>query len=109
MEETYRVLVRGRFGELDDAARAELLAAADDHDVISARFTAEGSLTYERSLVGFTFRYTVAASGENAERDARDEALLGAEERLTTAGYPFRDLRADATNMSAVQARRRVR
>lgn len=109
MDDTYRVLVRGRFGDLDERSRAELLADAPAHDVLSAAFTAEGTLTYDRSLLGFTFRYAVSAVGDHAERDARDEAELRAADALTAAGYPFRDLRATATRMADIAGRGRSR
>jgi hypothetical protein len=35
----YRVTVRGPFDQLTDAQRANLLAAADDHDVTRGGFT----------------------------------------------------------------------
>ena len=38
-EHTYRVLVRGRFTDLDDAGRGRLSAAADQHDMLTGGFS----------------------------------------------------------------------
>jgi len=109
MDATYRVLVRGRFGELDERARASLLDSAADHDLLKAAFTTDGTLTYDRSLLGFAFRYEVVTAGDNAERDARDEAQLRTEATMSDAGYPVRDLRVSATSMSDIPIRRKTR
>ncbi|WP_091671189.1 DUF6204 family protein [Amycolatopsis marina] len=102
----FRVLVRGRFDAPDQETRAELVAAADDHDLLRAAFTEDGTLTYERSLNGFTFRCTVTASGERAEEDARVEGELKAAEVLDNAGWPYRGLGSSATNMDDIKIRR---
>ena len=95
----WRVFVRGRFGELDEGTRDRLLADLDQHDVLAARFTPEGSLTYERMLHNFTFRIEVRDPEE-------DGALERAEARAVTvlevARIPYRDLRVSATDMASV-------
>ena len=71
----YRVIVRGRFGELDEPTRERLRAELDEHDVLVAgRFTVAGSLTYERPLRNFTMRFEVRESD-------RDAAFVEAERR----------------------------
>ncbi|MCU1374848.1 MAG: hypothetical protein JWO68_2134 [Actinomycetia bacterium] len=95
----YRVFVRGRFGPLDDETRDRLLAELDRHDVLAARFTPEGSMTYERMLFNFTFRVEVRDPDEDAAA-ARAEQLAMA--HLEREGIPYRDLRVSATDMASV-------
>ncbi|WDZ87750.1 DUF6204 family protein [Micromonospora cathayae] len=104
---SYQVIVRGKFPPLDDRQRADLLARADDHDVYQARFTEEGTLTYERSLLGFTFRCLVPATEEDGESvvTGRAEALAGAAVRGLGADY--RDLTSVATDLDSIKIRRR--
>ena len=58
-QRTYRVTVRGRFDGLDDATRARLLSEAAEHDVLVARFTDDGTLTYDQRLDAFQHRVVV--------------------------------------------------
>jgi hypothetical protein len=95
----YRVFVRGRFGELDDATRERLLAELDEHDVLAARFSREGSLTYERMLHNFTFRIEVRDPDEDAALERAEQQAIA---HLERAGIPFRDLRVSATDMASV-------
>ena len=91
----YRVTVRGQFDRLDDELRRRLVADADAdaHDTVTAgRFTEEGTVTYQRDLVGFTFRYIVLAGGPDAETDAATEGELRAIEWLERAGWPYKRL-----------------
>jgi hypothetical protein len=43
--------------------------------VTAGRFTEEGTITYQRDLVGFTFRYLIQAAGPSGESDAATAAL----------------------------------
>ena len=89
----YRVTVRGQFDGLTDDQRHRLLADADVHDTVTAgRFTEEGTVTYQRDLVGFTFRYIVAAAGPAGDSDAATEGELRAIEWLERAGWPYKRL-----------------
>ena len=89
----YRVTVRGQFDRLTDEQRERLLADADAHDTVTAgRFTEEGTVTYQRDLVGFTFRYIVDAAGPDAESDAATDGELRAIEWLERAGWPYKRL-----------------
>ncbi|SHF12820.1 DUF6204 family protein [Streptoalloteichus hindustanus] len=106
---TYRLLVRGRFDQLDEDARARLLAVADDHDSLQAAFTEEGTFTYSRELLSFTFRYLVSVSGEDTDRKAHELAKEKAVAALSEGGYGFRDLRVTGTDMTDVRIRRRGR
>jgi hypothetical protein len=89
----YRVTVRGQFDRLSDEQRQVLLAAADAHDTVTAgRFTEEGTVTYQRDLVGFTFRYIVHAAGPDGEGDAAIEGELRAVEHLEQHAWPYKHL-----------------
>jgi len=93
----YRVTVRGQFDRPDDELRRRLLADADAHDTVAAgRFTEEGTLTYQRDLVGFTFRYIVHGDGPDGPSDAAAEGELRAIDWLERAGWPYKRLAAVA-------------
>jgi hypothetical protein len=93
----YRVTIRGQFDRLSDDQRAKLLEEADAHDTVTAgRFTEDGTVTYQRDLVGFTFRYIVQAAGLTAEEDAATEGELRAIEWLDRAGWSYKRLTAIA-------------
>jgi hypothetical protein len=100
----FRVIVRGAFAGLDADQRAALLANADAHDPIrTARFDEVGTVTYERSLNFFTFRYQLR-SNEEAAADARAAVIATAEQRATAylaeAGWGHGPLRSVATDMA---------
>lgn len=105
----YQVIVYGTFATLDDDQRAELLAMADDHDLLRSKFTEEGTVTYERSLRTFTFRCVVQADAE----DTIGEVVAGAEELATVAvrdlGADVRDLRSVCTDLDTIKVKRRGR
>jgi hypothetical protein len=96
----FRVIVRGRFVELDEPTRDRLRAELDQHDVLVAgRFTAEGSLTYERPLRNFTMRFEV--------REPDQEAAFAEAERRTVAhlehaALPHRIDRVVGSDMASV-------
>lgn len=107
-EHTYRILVRGRFTDLDDAGRARLLAAADEHDMLAnGGFSEGGALTYDRSLDFFSFRVQLRAEVEATDRAVRDRGLVLAARAVDELGVDFRDLRASATDMDLIKVRRR--
>ncbi len=101
-----RVTVRGQFDRPDAATRAELVAAAEDHDALLARFTPEGTFTYDRALTVFSFRYEVRTRTDDGTDPAtgRDDALAIGLERATAflaeAGIPAKRLRAEGTDMA---------
>ncbi len=87
--------------------RANLRAAAPDHEIFKSAYTREGTLTYEPNLVAFSFRYEVreaddALSGAEAERAVIDAAKAQARASLEVMGVEHRHLRATATNMADV-------
>ena len=101
----FRVVVRGHFHDLDDAARALLLAELDDHDIFKASYTADGSFTYESNLVAFSFRYEVRERDDvaaDAEARAIELGLEKAATSLEAISVGHRHLRATATNMASM-------
>jgi Family of unknown function (DUF6204) len=99
----FRVIVRGRFGPLDDARRDELRAELDGDELASHRFTSTGTLTYDRRLDFFSVRVEVRIDDE---QDAPAAAFRRAEElavaQLTQRDLPYRDLRTTGSNMADV-------
>lgn len=102
----YRVLVRGRFGDLDPATRDRLLADADDHGVLDAEFTSAGTLTYDRRLVGFTFRYEMRESGDDPVDAVTARAMEQAGSHLDSAGIAHRGLSVALSDMADVWGER---
>ena len=96
----YRVIVRGRFGELDDDTRGRLRDGLDEHDVLNAgRFTKEGTLTYERPLRNFTMRFEVREPDQDA---AFVEAERRTVEHLEGVGVPHVIDRVVGSDMATV-------
>jgi hypothetical protein len=105
---TYRVLVRGVLDGLTDESRARLLADVDAHDLLSARFTDEGTLAYDRSLGPVSFRVIVQVEGGPTEEDDASAAgQLALLERLETLGVGCRRLRATVTSVDDMRIHRR--
>ncbi|MFJ6795136.1 DUF6204 family protein [Streptomyces sp. NPDC091268] len=107
---TFRVTVRGSFDGLTDAQRAELLAAAPEHDMLRAEFTPEGHLTYDVSARPFfTFRFLDSGEAEEDILDATARAELAAESWLTERGYGFKRLTSQAQDLSLAPLGKRRR
>jgi len=99
----FRVTVRGWFHQLTDEQRERLLAQADAHDVVSVgAFTEAGTLTYERSLLTFTFRAQLRAEDPGAEEAVLERATDMALAAVGTLGVGHRDVRAAAHDMASV-------
>jgi hypothetical protein len=102
----FRVTVRGRFADLDEATRARLLDQLAEHDVVAhGRFSEAGTLVYERSLHSWTFRTQRRAEGEDAEAVALGDAVEQAEVALAELGAGHRDVRASAIDMASMWER----
>ena len=90
----YRTIVRGRFGSLTPGQKSALLADAEAHDALKAQFTEEGTLTYDRALAFFGFRYQFEVSGESADACDVEAPVVGelkALEDLERLGLPVRE------------------
>ena len=105
-EHTYRVLVRGRFTDLDEAGRARLRASAGQHDMLTGGFSDEGALSYDKALDFFSFRVQLSAEVEPTDRAVCDRGLVLAARAVEELGVDFRDLRATATDMDLIKIRR---
>lgn len=103
-------LVRGSFDGLTGEQRTELLAAAPEHDMLRAEFTAEGHLTYDLTARPFfTFRFLDSGEAEEDILDATARAELAAESWLTERGYGFKQLKSQAQDMSLAPLGKRQR
>ncbi|MEU7554361.1 DUF6204 family protein [Streptomyces sp. NPDC044571] len=109
---TFRITVRGSFGALTEAQRAELAAAAPQHDMLHATFTAEGHLTYDADLTArpfFAFRFLDSGEAEEDILDATARAELAAESWLAERGYAFKGLKSQAQDLSLAPLSKRQR
>lgn len=96
----YRVIVRGRFVELDEPTSDRLRSELDEHDVLNAgRFTTDGTLTYERPLRNFTMRFEVREPDQDA---AFAEASRRTVAHLEGAGIPHVIDRVVGSDMATV-------
>lgn len=106
----YRTIVRGQFEAVNDTQREHLLADAANHDALKAAFTPDGTLTYDRALKFFSYRYQFDVTGESAA-DCDLEAELLAEERaladLANAGLTSGKLTVGVTCLSDMRTERR--
>ncbi|MEU4931167.1 DUF6204 family protein [Streptomyces yokosukanensis] len=107
---TFRITVRGAFDGLTDAQRATLLAEAAEHDVLRARFTPEGTLTYDiAARPAFVFRFSATGEEEEEILEATEQAEASAQAWLTGHGYGFKNLRSTAEDLSQAPMGKRQR
>lgn len=97
----FRVSVRGRFGDLDDGARAALRGG----DPFGVAFTESGTFTCDGSFSVFTFRVQVPAGPDDDEDDAGLAALAA----LDAFGYPYDVLKTAVTDMRDIKINRKRR
>lgn len=101
----YRVIVRGRFDELDQSMRSELLADADTHDAMRAAFSREGTLTYDQRLDFFSFRFEVRVNSDDV-LDTTEAAFETATEQariyLERRGLGYRHLKPTGTDLTRI-------
>ncbi|MYW96981.1 hypothetical protein G3I59_41825 [Amycolatopsis rubida] len=97
--DAFRVIIRGKFDALDEAARALLEAETD------VAFTEEGTFTHDVNATAFTFRCQVPAGPDDDERAAKD----GATAALAAHGLPYRDLNYAVTDLRTIKIRRKNR
>ncbi|WP_434599101.1 DUF6204 family protein [Streptomyces sp. A5-4] len=108
-QHTYRVIVRGTWDGLTDGSRAALLSELDEHGLTGMRFTPEGSLTYDRALKHFSYRYVIVTDAA----DGDEMAVALAEDQAGTAlkelGHGYRALHSTATDMDTMKVNRKGR
>ncbi|GGT96232.1 MULTISPECIES: DUF6204 family protein [Streptomyces] len=102
-QHTYRVIVRGAFEDLSEESRARLLAEVDDHGMAAMRFTAEGSLAYDRTLKHFSYRLVVLSDAAEGEEMAAAIAEDRAETALAALGHGHGELRSTVTDMDTMK------
>jgi hypothetical protein len=107
---TFRITVRGAFDGLSDAQRDELLAQAAEHDVLNAKFTAEGHLSYDLAARPFfTFRFLDSGQREEDLVEAAQRAERCARVWLDARGYPYKNLKSQAEDLSQAPLGKRQR
>ncbi len=97
-----RVADRGRFAELGEPAREYLCSNLALHDVSSAEFSDEGTLTYDLRLDHFSFRFEICTAPDSPDDRALQLGIVQAEEFLRVMGFGYRSLRVSAMDMSRV-------
>jgi len=102
-QHTYRVIVRGTWDGLTEDARARLLSEVDDHGLSAMQFTEQGSLSYDRVLKHFSFRFVVVSDAADGEEMASAIAEDRAESLLKGWGYGHGELRSTATDMDTMK------
>ena len=100
----FRVIVRGRFGPLDPLVTAGLLADLEGRDELASYvFTKDGTLTYDKRFVFWSYRVEVRVDEDSARGDAKAVAFARAQDlatgELDRRGAPWRDVRVSGTNM----------
>ncbi len=99
----FRVIVRGRFGPLDDERRDALRAELDGHELAGYRFTPTGTLTYDRRIDFFSVRAEVRVEdADDAQATAYERATALAVAELARRDLPWRDLKPSGANMADV-------
>ncbi|MER7489117.1 DUF6204 family protein [Streptomyces sp. NPDC126497] len=104
-DRTYRVIVRGRFADLDETQRAALIENAAEHDLLNATLTDEGTLVYDLPPRNFTYRCVIR------QREADDAAAVQracdrAAAALANRGIRHSTLRGTATSLDDMKIRR---
>jgi hypothetical protein len=107
---TFRITVRGAFDGLTEAQRTELLAEAAEHDVLNARFTAEGHLSYDLAARPFfTFRFLDSGEQEDDLAEATAHSEASARAWLDARGYGYKNLKSQAEDLSQAPLGKRQR
>ena len=99
-EIVYRVTVRGRFHNLDERARAQLVRELPEHDIFKSAYSPEGTFTYDEQILFFNLRYEVRTTGgpEKAGTIGMNEAELF----LRILGHGYNALKVNVVDTSAM-------
>jgi hypothetical protein len=107
---TFRITVRGFFNALTEAQRSELLAEADEHDILRTAHTLEGHLSYDLSARdAFAFRFLDTGQEEADIAAATERAETEASTWLNERGYGFKNLRSQAVDLATAPLSKRQR
>ncbi len=96
----FRVTVRGRFGELSEAAHAYLVGHVDEHRIERSGYTPEGTFTYDERIAFFNLRSEVRTTEHDGAAAAGAIGLAEAETFLSTMGFSHRGLKVTVTDLS---------
>ncbi|MDT5039332.1 MAG: hypothetical protein QOE51_317 [Actinoplanes sp.] len=107
---TVRVTVRGSFDRLTEQQRAELLAEAAEHDFLFTKYTPDGHLAYDvTARPFFTFRFVAEVAEESQVAEVTRRSQAAAQAWLTGRGYGFKNVSAQAVDLSEVPLGKRGR
>ena len=98
----FRATVRGQFEGLDAEQESALRARADEHDILTASFTREGTFVYSPALTWFNLRYEVRHPDETTDAEVESAALVQAADRLDAMGLGYKRLRVELLDMAAI-------
>ncbi len=98
----FRATVRGQFDGLDEEQQAALRARADEHDILNASFSREGSFVYSPGLTWFNLRYELRSPDEATDPEVEEQALTQAADQLARMGIPYKRLRVDLLDMASI-------
>ena len=101
----FRVTVKGRFADLDQAARDRLRAELDRYDYSLAGYTDGGTFMYDRMIDFFTFRVRLRELSDDwdeAHDAVRERGEAMARQVLDGLGVGCRDLKVRADDMADV-------
>ena len=99
-EIVYRVTVRGRFHNLDERARAQLVRELPEHDIFKSAYSPEGTFTYDEQILFFNLRYEVRTI--DGPEKAGSIGMNEAEMFLRTLGYGHNNLKVNVVDTSAM-------
>jgi len=98
----FRATVRGQFDGLDEEQQAALRARADEHDILEASFSREGTFVYSPGLTWFNLRYEMRSPDEATDPEVGAQTLTQATEQLDCMGIPFKRLRVELLDMASM-------
>jgi hypothetical protein len=98
----FRATVRGQFHGLGEDQQVALRDRAEEHDILNALFSREGTFVYSPGLTWFNLRYELRSADESTDAEAEAQALTQAAERLDRMGIPYKRLRVDLLDMAAM-------
>jgi len=98
----FRVTVRGRFFELSQSRRQQLVEALDDHHVTKSAYTGEGTFTYDSNIYAFSLRYEIRVDGDRPDAAAAELGLSQAEAFLRTLDIGYQKLKVTTTDMQSM-------
>jgi len=108
-EKKYQVIVQGIFESPDHEQLRGLVEQAPDHELLTARFTEEGTITYELPPRTFTFRCLVPAGTEEEEQNVLSRAEELATAAVQRLGAQTRSLKSVSTDLESIKIRPRRR